>query len=128
MGVTPAFEGQVGIATGYPYLVHPKFFRFADTVPVTIGAISSMSGRHGRYGLCFTRCVFVWEGDTFATDGVLSFCSIIPQGGFFYVPETLREHTEQGGFIYAFGEDKELLVHSFSQSYGAAAASASAAR
>merc|ERR1711937_834969 len=39
LGITPAFQGQGGIATGYPYLVEARFFRFIDTVPVSINAI-----------------------------------------------------------------------------------------
>jgi len=55
LGVVPSFDGQTGIATGYPYLLKHQFLSFNDTVPVTIGAITEMSPRHARYGLCFTR-------------------------------------------------------------------------
>jgi len=109
LGVVPAFEGQSGIATGYPYLLEARFLRFADTVPVTIPAISAMSSRHGRYGLCFTRCLFVWESASFDRECVLDFCSVIPHGGFFYVPDTLKKHRRLGGLLYAFGEAKSDL-------------------
>lgn len=109
MGVTPAFEGQSGISTGYPYLLPSRFLSYCDTVPVTIGAISGMSSRHARYGLCFTRCVYVWETEALAREGVLNFCSITPHGGFFYLPSTLRGHWKLGGFVYAFGEAKDGL-------------------
>merc|ERR1711971_68607 len=61
LGIVPAFEGQSGVATGYPYLMESRFLPFIDTVPVTIGTIANMSARHSRYGLCFTRSIFVWE-------------------------------------------------------------------
>lgn len=109
LGVVPAFEGQSAIATGYPYLLQARFLRFADTVPVTIPAITQMSPRHGRYGLCFARCVFVWEGDAFDSEGVLDFCSLTPHGGFYYVPQNLNAHQRLGGFVYAFGEAKSNL-------------------
>lgn len=109
LGVVPSFEGQSGIATGYPYLLESRFLRFVDTVPVTIPAITSMSSRHGRYGLCFTRCIFVWEGDGFEREGVLDYCSIMPHGGFFYVPQTLGGHRRLGGLLYAFGEARADL-------------------
>jgi len=109
MGVVKAFEGQSGISTGYPYLMESRFLPFCDTVPVTIGAITSMSERHARYGLCFTRCVFVWETEALQREGVLNFASIIPHGGFYYTPKTLRKHWAKGGFVYAFGEAKEEL-------------------
>merc|ERR1711972_463432 len=109
MGVVKAFKGQSGISTGYPYLMESRFLPFADTVPVTIGAISSMSERHGRYGLCFTRCVFVWETEALQREGVLNFASIIPHGGFYYTPKTLRKYWRSGGLIYAFGEAKGQL-------------------
>lgn len=107
LGITPSFEGQGGIATGYPYLVPPACLSFADSVPVTIKAISEMSDRHLRYGLCFTRCVFVWEDENFDREKTLCFCSILPHGGFFYMPRTLEEFNNFGGLVYAFGEDKE---------------------
>jgi len=109
MGVTPAFEGQSGISTGYPYRLPSRFLNFSDTVPVTINAIAGMSDRHKRYGLCFTRCVFVWESESFQSEGVLNFCSVVPHGGFYYVPGTLRQHWKLGGLVYAFGEAKETL-------------------
>merc|ERR1711924_325648 len=102
MGVTPAFEGQSGIATGYPYLLESRFLPFIDTVPVTIGAIADMSARHKRYGICFTRCVFVWETEAFAREGVLNFCSIVPHGGFYYTPQSMKKHWKLGGLVYAF--------------------------
>merc|ERR1719277_719755 len=68
-----------------------------------------MSRRHRRYGLCFTRGVFVWADEDFDETKVLNFCSIMPHGGFFYVPETLSEFYRSGGLVYAFGEDKESL-------------------
>merc|ERR1712217_864727 len=109
MGVVPAFEGQCGISTGYPYLLESRFLPFHDTVPVTIGAISGMSSRHTRYGLCFTRCVHVWETEAFEREGVLNYCCVVPHGGFFYVPRTLRGHWQLGGLVYAFGEAKDEL-------------------
>lgn len=107
LGISPAFEGQIGIGTGYPYVMKPQFLPFTDTVPVTIGGIAGMSERHSRYGLCFTRCVHVWESVDFHKEGVLDFCSVLPHGGFYYVPKTLQKHLEIGGLIYAFGESKE---------------------
>lgn len=107
LGVVPAFEGQIGISTGYPYVVDHQNLPFIDTVPVTISAISTMSERHSRYGLCFTRCAFVWEGDAYASDGILDFCCVVPHGGFYYVPANLKKYKEIGGFVYAFGEDRE---------------------
>lgn len=107
MSVVPAFEGQLGIGTGYPYALPSKFLSFVDTVEISIEAIRSMSDRHGRYGLAFTRTVFVWEGDAWASDQTLDFASILPHGGFYYVPATLRDHVAKGGFVYAFGEEAE---------------------
>jgi len=107
LGVVSAFEGQAGIATGYPYLCKPEFLQFSDTVPVTIRGISALSDRHKRYGLCFTRSVFVWEPDDFDSSKTLNFCSPMPHGGFFYVPETLGQFNQKGGLVYAFGDDKE---------------------
>lgn len=107
LGLVEAFEGQSGIGSGYPYEVQAAFVPFADTVPVTIQAISDMGDRHARYGLCFTRCVHVWETEAFDKEGVLDFCSLLPHGGFYYVPRTLQRWTEVGGLIYAFGESKE---------------------
>jgi len=66
-----------------------------------------MSDQHSRYGLCFTRCVHVWEGEGFASDGVLDFYSSLPHGGFYYVPATLHKHWELGGLVYPFGESTE---------------------
>lgn len=103
----PAFAGQVGISTGYPYLLDSRFLPFIDTAPVTIRAISGMSARHKRYGLCFTRNVFVWEGPTFDDDLSLEFCAIAPHGGFYYVPRTLGEYWDMGALLYAFGEDRD---------------------
>jgi len=107
MSVVPAFSGQVGIATGYPYQLPSVFLPFVETVPISIDAIREMSERHGRYGLCFTRCVFVWEGSAWKADKTLDFCSILPHGGFYYVPESLEAHRARGGLVYAFGESKE---------------------
>jgi len=109
LGVVPAFEGQGGISTGYPYHVGSQFFKFFDTVPVSIAPIREMSVRHGRYGLCFTRCVFVWDGGALETDGVLDFCSPAPHGGFFYVPSDPIQYKMQGGLLYAFGEAKDHM-------------------
>jgi len=109
LGITPAFEGQGGIATGYPYHVKPQFFRWLDTVPVSIAAISSMSERHGRYGLCFTRCVFVWDGGALEGEGKLDFCAPAPHGGFFYAPADPVKYQTLGGLLYAFGEAKDRL-------------------
>lgn len=107
LGTTPSFPDQVGMSTGYPYSLSHQFLSFPHTVPVTIDAISSMSERHGRYGLCFTRCVHVWEDEALLTDSKLKFCSILPHGGFYYVPDTLPKHLELGGLVYAFGESVE---------------------
>jgi hypothetical protein len=107
MSVVPAFEGQLGIGTGWPYALPAKFLPFVDTVEISIDAIRSMSECHGRYGLAFTRTVWVWEGDQWATDKTLDFASILPHGGFFYVPSTLKAHSEKGGFVYSFGESTE---------------------
>lgn len=114
MSPVRAFENQVGIATGYPYLVPSRFLPFIDTVPVTIRAITEMSTRHARYGLCFTRSIFVWEEETFAADAILNFCSIVPHGGFYYTPKTMRKHWKLGGLLYAFGEAREDLEQSVS--------------
>jgi len=116
MGVVKAFEGQSGISTGYPYLLESRFLPFGDTVPVTIRAITDMSERHARYGLCFTRCVHVWETEALKREGVLNFCSIIPHGGFYYTPKTLRKHWQRGGLVYAFGEAKDELEAPVSES------------
>jgi len=107
LGVTPWFENQLGIGTGYPYKLPSKFLPFTETVPISIDAIKAMSDRHGRYGLCFTRCVFVWEGEAWARDKCLDFCSVLPHGGFFYLPETMAAYREKGGLVYAFGESTE---------------------
>merc|ERR1712124_132712 len=105
LGVVPAFEGQLGISTGFPYAASHQNLPFIDTVPVTTRAISDMSDRHARYGLCFTRCAFVWEGDAYASDGTLDFCCVLPHGGFYYVPTNLKKYKHLGSLIYAFGED-----------------------
>jgi len=131
MSTVRAFEGQSGIASGYPYLLESRFLPFMDTVPVTIKGITEMSERHARYGLCFTRCVFVWETDALAREGALNFCSIVPHGGFYYCPSNLRKHWKLGGLIYAFGEARDELevpvaVDSSDASGGAAAAAAAA--
>lgn len=107
MNMAPAWEGQVGIGTGYPYQLSAPFLPFTETVPISIDAIKSMSDRHGRYGLAFTRTVYVWEGDAWESDRTLDFCSILPHGGFFYVPSSLRDHRLMGGLVYAFGESTE---------------------
>lgn len=109
LGVTPSFHGQAGIATGYPYVITPQFFRYLDTVPVSITAIASMSERHGRYGISFTRCVFVWDGGALDSEGKLDFCAPAPHGGFFYVPRDPLQYQSLGGLLYAFGEAKEKL-------------------
>lgn len=109
LGVVPAFEGQAGIVTGYPYALEARFLPFIDTVPVTIGGIREMSSRHQRYGLCFTRDVAVWEGEQYASEQVLDFCCVMPYGGFYYTPKTLKEHRASGGLVYAFGEDRSML-------------------
>jgi hypothetical protein len=104
MAVVPAFEGQSGISTGYPYKVSAGHLCFTDTVPVTINAIANMSPMHKRYGLSFTRCVeFTREpGTEHAT-----FTNIAPFGGFFYLPETPGQYEDKGGLLYAFGESEE---------------------
>eukprot|EP00928_Gymnodinium_smaydae_P062189 TRINITY_DN46109_c0_g1_i1.p1 TRINITY_DN46109_c0_g1~~TRINITY_DN46109_c0_g1_i1.p1 ORF type:complete len:365 (+),score=70.73 TRINITY_DN46109_c0_g1_i1:66-1160(+) len=107
MSVVPSFDGQVGIGTGYPYQLPSRFLPFVETVPISIDAIRAMSERHGRYGLAFTRCVFVWEGDQWQQNGTLDFCSILPHGGFYYVPDTPERHREVGGLVYAFGESRD---------------------
>jgi len=107
LGVTPAFQGQLGISTGFPYHVTHQNLPFIDTVPVTISGISNMSEHHARYGLCFTRCAFVWEGDMYASNGTLDFCCVLQHGGFYYAPANLKKYKQIGGLIYAFGEDKE---------------------
>jgi len=112
LGITPAFDGQLGIGTGYPYKLTAPFLPYVDTVPVTISAINEMSEHHKRYGLCFTRLVHVWQDEDFASSGALCFCSILPHGGFYYVPGTLEEHKSIGGLIYSFGESKEALLES----------------
>lgn len=106
MSVTPAFDGQLGINTGDPYLVDARFMPFVDTVPVTIRAISDMSSKHQRYGLCFTRSILVWEPEDFATTGSLHYALLCPHGGFFYTPSTLGDYWHEGCLVYAFGEDK----------------------
>jgi len=96
-----------GITTGNPYLLPSGFLPFKDTVPATIQSIATMSERHKRYGFCFTRCIFVWETEALASKGALNFCSILPHGGFYYVPESLQKHRTLGGLLYSFGEAKE---------------------
>jgi hypothetical protein len=111
MSTVPAFDGQVGIGTGYPYQLPGTFLPFVETVPISIDAIRQMSERHGRYGLCFTRLVFVWEPEDFESGNLsLNFCSILPHGGFYYVPDSMTKHRELGGLVYAFGESKEDLT------------------
>jgi hypothetical protein len=109
LSVVPAFAGQAGLGTGYPYVVGPQFFRYHDTVPVTIPQIAGMSEVHGRYGLCFARCAFVWDGGALASEGKLDFCAPAPHGGFFYVPLSPLKHQQLGALLYAFGEVKEEL-------------------
>lgn len=104
MSVTPAFDGQLGIGTGFPYALPHKFLSFVDTVEISIEAIRAMSDRHGRYGLGFTRTVWMWEGDLWASQKTLDFASILPHGGFYYVPAKLKDHVNKGGLVYAFGE------------------------
>lgn len=119
LGVTPAFDGQSGIATGYPYLFNPMFFPFFDTVPVSINAISRMSSRHGRYGLSFTRCVFVWDGGLARSENTLDFCAPAPHGGFFYVPKNPALYRRLGGLLYAFGEARDALENEVCAGAGA---------
>lgn len=107
MSVVPAFEGAAGIGTGFPYAFPAPFLPFTETVPISIDAISSMSEFHGRYGVTFTRTVFVWEGDLWETSKTLDFCSVVPHGGFFYVPTDLDNHQAKGGLVYAFGESTD---------------------
>jgi hypothetical protein len=104
MSVVPAFEGQMGIGTGYPYKLPARFLPFTETEPISIDAIKSMSEFHGRYGLAFTRTLFVWEGDAWEKERRLDFCAIAPHGGFYYVPAKMKDHQEMGGLLYAFGE------------------------
>lgn len=114
MSIVPAFEGQVGISTGYPYTADSRLTPFMETVPVSISTIQEMSSLHKRYGLCFTRCVFVWADEDFEKNQTLNFISVLPHGGFYYVPKTPKEHHEYGGLIYAFGESKEDAINSMS--------------
>lgn len=107
LGTAPSSTGQQGISTGSPYKMEARFLSFADSVPVTITAIKDMSDRHHRYGLCFTRCVWVWEDEEFERTRTLKFCSILPHGGFFYVPDSLQEFKKVGGLVYAFGEGQD---------------------
>eukprot|EP00927_Polykrikos_kofoidii_P045001 TRINITY_DN38864_c0_g1_i1.p1 TRINITY_DN38864_c0_g1~~TRINITY_DN38864_c0_g1_i1.p1 ORF type:complete len:498 (+),score=60.07 TRINITY_DN38864_c0_g1_i1:113-1606(+) len=109
LSVTRAWPGQSGIEMGFPYLLPSRFLRFADTVPVMIKGISDISTRHKRYGLCFTRCVFLWAEDTFEHDKTLEFCSLLPQGGFYYVPASMKLHWKHGGFLYPFGQDRRAF-------------------
>lgn len=116
MSVVPAFDGQAGIATGYPYVADSRFTPFTETVPVSISSIKDMGAYHQRYGICFTRCVFVWAGEDFERDQALNFTSVLPHGGFFYVPKCPKEHRQIGGLIYAFGESKASLESTLSGS------------
>jgi len=109
MRVVPAFDGQLGIKPGDPYLLDSwtsRFMPFVDTVPVTIQAISGMSSMHQRYGLCFTRVIHVWESEDFEASQVLHFALLCPHGGFYYTPASLEEYWRDGCLIYAFGEDR----------------------
>lgn len=104
MSTLPAFEGQSGISTGYPYKIPAGHLLFTDSVPVTIKPISNMSALHKRYGLSFTRCVdFEREPGTEHA----YFTNVVPFGGFFYLPETPDQYAEKGAFLYAFGESDE---------------------
>jgi len=100
--LAPAFEGQSGIQTGYPYKLPAPFLPFTEAVPITIKGISKMSDLHGRYGLCFTRAVYIWQGPDFEMTKELNCCSILPYGGFFYVPENFKDWRQKGGYVYAF--------------------------
>lgn len=104
MVTVPAFEGQSGISTGYPYKIAAGHRLFTDTVPVTIKPIANMSSLHKRYGLSFTRYVeFTREpGSEHAT-----FTNVVPFGGFFYLPETPDLYEQNGGLLYAFGESEQ---------------------
>lgn len=57
----------------------------------------------------FHALLLVWEDDAYQREGVLNFCSIMPHGGFFYVPSCLKNHRRLGGLVYAFGEQREEL-------------------
>lgn len=105
MSTVPAFEGQTGISTGYPFKLDAGYLSFTDTVPVTIEPISDMSPLHKRYALCFTRCIHLTriEGET------PSFFGIVPYGGFYYMPATPELYAERGALVYAFGESAERL-------------------
>merc|ERR1711907_244460 len=104
MSTVPAFDGQSGISTGYPYKISAGHRLFTDTVPVTIKAISNMSSFHKRYGLSFTRCI-----DFTRAPGSehVTFTNAVPFGGFFYLPETPDLYDELGGLLYAFGESEQ---------------------
>lgn len=110
MQTTPAFPDQAAICTGTPYELPASFLSFVDTVPVTIQDISSMSEKHARYGFCFTRCVFVWESAIFAERQTLNFCSLLPHGGFYYVPNSIQRLSDIGGLLYAFGQSVSTSV------------------
>jgi len=77
-----------------------------------------MSERHGRYGVCFTRCVFIWDGGVLESEGKLDFCSPAPHGGFFYVPSDPSKYQTLGGLLYAFGEAKDRLEAAVAVSEG----------
>merc|ERR1711988_132463 len=104
-----------GIGTGNPYVLSAPFLPFVETVPVSIDAISSMSEYHGRYGLAFTSLVWVWDGGQWESEKSLDFCSILPFGGFYYVPSAMSKHRELGGLVYAFGEKAESSGTELSQ-------------
>ena len=107
MCTTPAFDGQSGIATGYPYHIDAGFIPFCDTVPVTIEGISQMSPLHKRYGLSFTRALFLTRSAE--SPSTLKFASIVPYGGFVYLPASSQEYATRGALVYAFGETKESV-------------------
>merc|ERR1712216_395074 len=87
-------------------------------------AISTMSQRHGRYGLSFTRCVFLWDGGALESEGKLDFCAPAPHGGFFYTPADPVDYHELGGLLYAFGEARDTLENAVCTSEGQNAGSA----
>jgi hypothetical protein len=107
LSTVPAFEGQSGISTGYPYKISAGHRQFTDTVPVTIKAIANMSPLHKRYGLSFTRCI-----DFTKVPGAddATFSNIVPFGGFFYLPETPDLYEQNGGLLYAFGESEQCTT------------------
>jgi hypothetical protein len=107
MSTVPAFEGQSGISTGYPYKIFAGHRLFADTVPVTIKPIANMSSLHKRYGLSFTRCV-----DFTRVPGAehVTFTNVVPFGGFFYLPATPDLYEQNGGLLYVFGEAEQSKI------------------